>query len=71
MKSVIKKHPLPWYVFADKLRPNFSDAMIVEVCDANAQPVLPWGGFDAMGVTHKEQKAIAKFIVDAVNNWHP
>ena len=65
--KVIIEHPLPWAVYADKLRPKFSDAKIVEVIDAVGETVLPWTGFDATGKTHKEQRALAKFIVDAVN----
>ena len=56
----------PWYVYADQLRPNFK-ARIVEIADDNGDVVMPWVGFDATGLTHKAQIALAQRIVDAVN----
>lgn len=56
----------PWYVYADKLRPQFA-ARIVKVADANGDVVLPWVGFDATGLSHKAQIKLAQRIVDAVN----
>ena len=66
-EEIVKaKHPTPWYVHEDKLRPQFP-AKIVEVCDDNCKAVLPWQCFDHMR-THADKKHLARFIVKSVND---
>lgn len=61
-----KKLKAPWQVYCDKLRPQFPKK-IVEIVDVKGNTVLPWGGFDATGLSVADQKRLALRIVHAVN----
>jgi hypothetical protein len=62
-----ERFPTPWWVYADRLRPQFP-LRIVEIRAANDQLVIPWAGFDdcALG-TYRQRVALARRIVAAVN----
>jgi hypothetical protein len=61
-----KQFRKPWYVYADKLRPQFS-TRIVEIQDANGDTVINWGGFDTSEISYKARVKLAQRIVDAIN----
>lgn len=65
-ERVIARHPLPWFVYKGKLRPQFP-VRIVEVCDDNEDTVLPWQCFDHLA-SYAGKARLAKFIVNSVNS---
>ena len=63
------KTKLPWGVYVKKFHFGFK-SRIVEIVDSEGQTVMHWSGFDATGLSHAKQKALAKFIISAVNRQY-
>lgn len=62
-----KMPPIPWRVYEGKLRPQYS-TRIIEIVDADGEPVIPWRGFDASDRSFAERRRIAHLIVTLVND---
>ena len=59
----------PWKFYKDKLRPQLSDRVVMEVQDSCQRAIVPWTGFDCANQPWAEKEANARFIVLACNNF--
>ena len=57
-----------WIFYKDKLRPQLSDKVVIEVQDSHHRAIVPWTGFDCADQPQEEKEANARFIVLACNH---
>lgn len=63
-----KATPGPWFVYADKLRPQFS-TKIIEIQESLGAPIVAWPGFDGTKQPYKEKLVDAELMVALRNAW--
>jgi len=62
----MNKHtPGPWKFYKGKLRPKFSQVMIIEIRDKTGKSIVKWTGFDGVNLPKKEIEANAHLMAAA------
>ena len=62
----MNKHtPGPWKFYKGKLRPKFSQVMIIEIRDKTGKSIVKWTGFDGVNLPKKEIEANARLMAAA------
>ncbi len=61
----MKVTPGPWKFYKGKLRPKFSQVMIIEIRDKTGKSIVKWTGFDGVNLPKKEIEANTRLMAAA------